>query len=129
MNSADPKQKYQPVADFLSRRGAQIANFHVDGGKAVLNATVHDEAEKNRVWDEIKKIDISAGDISANISVNAGVAPPMEVYTVVGGDTLGKIAKHFYGNPGDYMKIFNANTDQLKDPNMIDVGQKLKIPV
>ena len=129
MNSADIKRKYQPVADFLSRRGAQIQNFHVDGGKCVLNATVHNEAEKNKVWDEIKKIDVNAADIAADIQVNAGVPAPMESYTVVGGDTLGKIAKQFYGNPAEYMKIFNANTDQLTNPDMIKVGQVLKIPV
>jgi nucleoid-associated protein YgaU len=49
-------------------------------------------------------------------------------YTVVGGDTLSKISKQFYGDAGKYMKIFEANTDILKDPNMIKVGQVLKIP-
>ena len=125
----DAKAKYQPVADFLSRRGAQIANFHAEGATAVLNATVHNDAEKNKVWDEIKKIDVAFADLKAVISVNAAIAPPTETYTVVSGDTLGKIAKHFYGNAGDYMKIFNANTDKLKNPDAIDVGQVLKIPV
>ena len=39
-----------------------------------------------------------------------------------------KIAKEFYGNANDYMRIFNANKDKLKDPNQIQVGQELKIP-
>ncbi|MCX6552254.1 MAG: LysM peptidoglycan-binding domain-containing protein [Acidobacteria bacterium] len=46
----------------------------------------------------------------------------------MGGDTLSKIAKHFYGDPNTYMKIFEANKDQLADPNKINVGQKLRIP-
>jgi len=50
------------------------------------------------------------------------------IYEVVSGDTLGGIAKKFYGNAGKYMKIFEANRDILKDPNLIKVGQKLRIP-
>jgi nucleoid-associated protein YgaU len=41
---------------------------------------------------------------------------------------LSKISKQFYGNPNDYMRIFNANKDKLKDPNRIEVGQELNIP-
>ena len=126
--SLDPKTKYQPVADFLSRRGAQIQNFHVEGAKAVLNATVNNETEKNRVWDEIKKIDVTFGDISANIAVNPAVAAPMETYTVVSGDTLGKIAKHFYGDMMKYKQIFEANRSILDNPDRIEVGQELIIP-
>lgn len=52
----------------------------------------------------------------------------VQVYEVVSGDTLGGIAKRFYGNAGQYMKIFEANRDILDDPNLIKVGQKLTIP-
>jgi nucleoid-associated protein YgaU len=55
------------------------------------------------------------------------VAQP-RIYEVVSGDSLSKIAKHFYGDPAKYQKIFEANRDQLKDPNLIKPGQKLKIP-
>ena len=44
------------------------------------------------------------------------------------GDTLGKIAKKYYGDPSLYMTIFEANKDLLKDPNKIFPGQKLRIP-
>lgn len=49
-------------------------------------------------------------------------------HDVVSGDTLSKLAKHYYGDPGLYMKIFEANRDVLKDPNLIKVGQRLRIP-
>jgi LysM repeat protein len=57
-------------------------------------------------------------------------APPPEerVYEVVAGDTLSKIAKEFYGDAMQYMKIFEANRDILDNPDLIKVGQKLKIP-
>ena len=52
----------------------------------------------------------------------------MKTYTVQAGDSLSKIAKQFYGNANAYMKIFEANKDQLSDPNKIQIGQVLKIP-
>lgn len=49
-------------------------------------------------------------------------------HEVKGGETLSKIAQHYYGDASLYPKIFEANKDVLKDPNMIRVGQKLRIP-
>jgi nucleoid-associated protein YgaU len=44
------------------------------------------------------------------------------------GETLSKIAERYYGDPGMYTTIFEANRDKLKDPNLIRIGQKLRIP-
>jgi len=44
------------------------------------------------------------------------------------GETLWKIAEQYYGDGNLYSKIFDANRDVLKDPNRINVGQKLRIP-
>ncbi len=49
-------------------------------------------------------------------------------HEVVAGDTLSKIAKKYYGDASLYMKIFEANKNILKDPDLIKVGQKLRIP-
>ena len=49
-------------------------------------------------------------------------------YTVKSGDTLSKIAKQYYGDGSQYMKIFNANKDKISDPNLIYAGQVIKIP-
>jgi nucleoid-associated protein YgaU len=51
-----------------------------------------------------------------------------ETYTVQSGDTLWKISEQVYGNGSKYMKIFEANTDQLENPDRIFPGQKLLIP-
>ena len=57
-------------------------------------------------------------------------APKVEnkTYTVVRGDCLWNIAKKFYGNGSQYTKIYNANTDKIKNPNLIYPGQVLTIP-
>jgi len=52
-----------------------------------------------------------------------------EVYEIVSGDTLGGIAKRYYGNASKYMKIFEANKDIISDPNKIYPGQKIRIPL
>lgn len=55
------------------------------------------------------------------------VAPP--IHEVVKGETLGTIAKHWYGKPAMYKNIFEANRDQLDNADVIEVGQKLRIPL
>ena len=54
--------------------------------------------------------------------------PYTQYYVVKNGDTLSKIAKEYYGDASLYPQIFEANRDVLKDPNKIQVGQKLRIP-
>lgn len=56
------------------------------------------------------------------------VNPPEQAYTVVTGDNLSKIARHFYGKASAWPKIFEANRDQLDDPDQIKPGQVLRIP-
>ena len=51
-----------------------------------------------------------------------------QYHEVKKGDTLWKIAVHYYGDGSLYGKIFEANKHILKDPNVIKIGQKLKIP-
>ena len=49
-------------------------------------------------------------------------------HTVVAGDNLSKIAKKFYGDANKWKRIFEANRDILKNPDLIHPGQVLKIP-
>jgi nucleoid-associated protein YgaU len=59
---------------------------------------------------------------------SAPAAPAPRTYTVVAGDSLSKIAKKFYGDANDWKRIFEANKDLIKNPDLIRPGQKLKIP-
>jgi uncharacterized protein YidB (DUF937 family) len=61
-------------------------------------------------------------------SSSTPVRPPDQIYTVASGDNLSKIAKRFYGDANQWRKIFDANRDQLENPDLIHPGQKLKIP-
>ncbi len=51
------------------------------------------------------------------------------VYEIKSGDTLGAIAKQFYGKASQYTRIFEANRDIIDDPNKIYPGQKIRIPM
>ncbi len=55
--------------------------------------------------------------------------PVEQAYTVEKGDTLSAIAQHFYGKASRWHAIFEANRDQLDDPDRIQPGQVLRIPV
>ncbi len=122
------KAKYQSVIDFAKTRGVSLKNVNLEGEKLLIRGEAPNQAIKNEVWEQIKKVDAKFADLTADISINASLTVPAKVYEVVGGDTLSKIAKKFYGDANKYMKIFEANKDQLKDPDKINVGQKLKIP-
>ncbi len=53
---------------------------------------------------------------------------PAEYYEIVSGDTLGAIAKRYYGKASAYMKIYEANKDIIEHPDRIYPGQKIIIP-
>src|SRR5258706_9338229 len=114
--------------------------FRMDGsaeernGKLYFNGTVKSEAEKNAIWDALKTVPDWRNDVIADIKVESAAAAtsaagtPGRTYTVKAGDTLSKIARDHLGNANAYMEIFNANTDQLSDPDKIKPGQVLKLP-
>jgi nucleoid-associated protein YgaU len=166
------KQKYASVLQKIEREDVRLRNLHVENGKLVVKGDASSNEAKNRVWDEIKRVDPGYSDLVADIRVpqaaggtygtstgaratgagtgdaeGAGRAggyaqsrtsdldmpTPTSVtreqtYTVKAGDTLSKISQQFYGDADEYMRIFYANRDTLRDPDRIQVGQKLVIP-
>jgi nucleoid-associated protein YgaU len=109
--------------------------FRMDGaaeereGKLYFRGTVKNQEEANKIWDAIKTVPDWRTDIVGDIKVAPGAAAAATTsYTVKSGDTLSKIAKEHLGDANAYMAIFEANRDQLTDPNQIKPGQVLKIP-
>ena len=103
-------------------------------GKLYFHGTVNSQDEVNKIWDAIKTVPDWRNDIVGDIKIApqagnaAGAAGQHTSYTVKAGDTLSKIAKDHLGNASSYMAIFEANRDQLSDPDEIKPGQVLKIP-
>lgn len=138
------KQKYQSVLNTIQQQQVRLAHLHVQDDKLFLQGEAPSQDAKNRVWDQIKAVDPSYSDLTADITVNESLAPQQQqtsrtmgagagstghrTYTVKSGDSLSKIAKEYYGNASQYTKIFEANRDKLSDPNKIQPGQELVIP-
>ena len=107
-------------------------------GKLYWKGTVKTEADANEIWNAIKTIPDWRNDVVADIKVSGGggaagagagaAAAGARTYTVKAGDTLSAIAKQHLGSANAYMKIFEANKDQLSDPDKIKPGQVLRIP-
>jgi nucleoid-associated protein YgaU len=131
------KKKYQAVLDSMYQQKVQVKSVQVQNGKLAIRAEAPSADVKNKIWDQIKRVDATYSDLNADISVAAGVGGPSGPatapkggwsYTVQKGDTLSKISKQYYGDGNKYMKIFEANRDKLKDPDKIQPGQVLTIP-
>ena len=119
--------KYQSVLDLGEKLGAQGGAVSEANGVLTVTGTVGTEYEKNLIWDQIKEVGgATPSDIVADIRV--ATTDYYAKYTVKSGDTLGKIAKHFYEDAKLYTAIFEANTDTLDHPDKIEVGQILTIP-
>ena len=102
-------------------------------GKLYFKGTTQTQEEANQIWDAIKTIPDWSTDIVADIKATGGgasaaAAASAQTYTVKAGDTLSKIAKEHLGNANAYMKIYEANRDQLSNPDLIKPGQVLKLP-
>ena len=97
-------------------------------GKLYFKGTTQTQDEANKIWDAIKTIPDWRNEVVADIKATGGGASASETYTVKPGDTLSKIAREHLGNANAYMQIFEANKDQLKDPDKIQPGQVLRIP-
>ena len=118
----------QQIKDHVAQYGLEIEDFEVavEGEKVTVKGTV--ESQEVR-----EKIVLAAGNVEGISEVEDDIVvklpePEAQFHTVVRGDTLGKIAKTFYGNPMKYPVIFEANKPMLKDPNLIYPGQVLRIP-
>ena|SRR5579871_1514496 len=122
------KQKYASVLDVIKENNVRLDHLHIQDDKLVMQGAAPTEDAKMAVWNAIKAVDATYSDLACEIGIDSSLPPPAKKYTVKSGDTLSKIAKEFYGNANEYMKIFDANKDQLSDPDKIQVGQELKIP-
>ena len=135
------QQKYTSVLNFADQQQVQFQNLHIEDDKLLIRAIAPSQEVANQVWNQVKLVNPSLDDITLDLKVaeqkSQGVAAnqPASVvqntgqsYTVQAGDTLSKISKHFYGDASEFMRIFYANRDKLRDPNKIQVGQQLTIP-
>ncbi len=121
------KLKYQAVLDLGQELG--VKDGYVEESEILLKigGTANTQYEKNLMWDKIKEAGgENPTDIEADIKVED--TSVYHRHVVQRGETLGKIAKHYYKDAMKYKDIFAANTDKLKSADLIYPDQELVIP-
>ncbi len=123
----DPAEKIKQQIE-EDNPGVSDLDVSFEDGKVVLSGNA-DSAEA------MEKTVLIAGNVKGVSEVSAdGISAPqqeakVEYYTIESGDTLSAIAKRFLGSASAYPKIFEANREVIKDPNLIYPGQKIRIPL
>ncbi|MCU7941555.1 MAG: peptidoglycan-binding protein LysM [Candidatus Thiodiazotropha sp. (ex Cardiolucina cf. quadrata)] len=123
----DPAEKIKQQIE-ADNPGIKDLDVSFDDGKVVLSGNA-ESAEA------LEKTVLIAGNVQgvSEVTADAVTAPQqqakVEYYTIESGDTLSAIARRFLGKASDYPKIFEANREVIKDPNLIYPGQKIRIPL
>jgi len=107
--------------------GVTDLDVTVDGDLATIYGEAENQATRERV---VLVVGNTEGIASVDDRMTTTIEEPeAQFHTVVSGDTLGKIAKTYYGDAMKYPEIFEANKPMLSHPDKIYVGQVLRIPV
>jgi len=120
------KEKYQAVVDLAGTLNARMEYVKEEGGKLHVKGTTTYQIDKDLLWDKIKTLANWQNEISADL--RAEKTDIYGYYTIQSGDTLSKLAKSHMGDAKRYMEIFNINKDVLSNPDLVKVGQQIKLP-
>lgn len=120
----DLKDKYSKIIDFASKPNVDNLSISENDGVLYISGTAS-ESVKDKLWDLYNQIDpdMRSGDMVLDIKSTGGSE---QIYEIKPGDSLSKIAQHYSGVT--WQKLYEANKDVIKDPNVIHPGQKIKIP-
>ncbi|NNC82486.1 MAG: LysM peptidoglycan-binding domain-containing protein [Flavobacteriales bacterium] len=121
------KAKYEKVLDLGKEFEVKDGYVEEEPGRLRIGGVAETQYQKDKMWDEIKR---AGGESPSDIEADIKVANTnyYHKHTVKSGESLSLIAKHYYRDPMKYKQIFEANTDQLKNPDLIHPGQQLVIP-
>lgn len=134
-------EKVNDAVDVINKSDLGVTGLkaNVDGKVVTLEGRAVSMEVKGRAMLEFNKMVKTENTIN-RIQVQEAPAPStlpgpgepaagdVQTYEVKSGDTLGALAQRFYGKASLYPRIFEANRDILDNPDLIKVGQKLKIP-
>ena len=119
------QDKYKALVDAAQAQGVADLQVREQEGVLYIDGTASSSANKQSLWDLYETInpDFRDSDLVLNLAVAEGAE---ETYTVKSGDNLSKIAKKYPGLT--WKDIYEANTDRIKNPDLIQPGWELKIP-
>ena len=123
------QNKYQSLIDAAQTAGATNLQVRQQGTVLYIDGEVASESVKKSLWDKYNQLDpdYRSGDLVLNLNVAAGGSyeSQFDEYEVASGDSLSKIAQKYGVH---WKKIHEANSDLIKNPDLIQPGWKLKIP-
>lgn len=118
------------IKGYLEGDNPGVNDFQVtvkDGVATISGEAASAEAKEKAV--------LMVGNLQGVSQVNAAnlkapeTAGKVEYYVIKSGDTLSAIAQKFYGKASAYPRIFEANREVIKNPDLIYPGQKIRIPM
>ena len=119
------QDKYKPLIDAANAQGVANLQVREQDGVLYIDGTAGSSAGKQKLWDVYEGLNPDFRD--SDLVLNLGIAPGAEeTYIVKSGDNLSKIAKKYPGL--SWKDIYDANTDRIKNPDIIQPGWELKIP-
>lgn len=134
-------EKVNDAVAVINKSDLGVTNLRaaIDGKVVTLEGQAANLDAKGRAMLEFNKMVSTENTINKILVQGATPGSPLpgpggmaagevQIYEVKPGDTLGAIAQRFYGKASLYPKIFEANKDILTNPDLIKVGQKLRIP-
>ncbi|WP_293267002.1 peptidoglycan-binding protein LysM [Neptunomonas sp.] len=124
----DPAEEIQKHIE-SDNPGIDGLTVSVENGVAMVSGSAQNQAA-------YEKAILMAGNVQGITEVKAdslqlldSASVKVEYYTIESGDSLWAIAQKYLGNGNDYTKIFEANKEVIKDPDLIYPGQKIRIPL
>jgi nucleoid-associated protein YgaU len=128
------KEAADNIKQHLDIKLTGIKNLDVafDDGVATICGDCANEATRNSailIAGDVKGVEKVVADDLNFPEPKEEEKEKVEYYEIVSGDTLGGIAKRFYGKASQYTRIHAANKELIPDPNKIYPGQKIKIPL
>jgi nucleoid-associated protein YgaU len=120
------ESQYSDLIEKGRTLGIDFSEVGEQNGKLVLKGTAPFQMQKDEFWDTLKERG-AQGDIDADIKV--GNTDYYGEYTIKSGDTLSKIAQRYLGDANKYPMIAEANPDTIKDPDRINAGATIRLPM
>lgn len=125
----DPAEQSEKIKSHIEKDNPGVANLEVSVTDGVVS--LKGEAASGEA---LEKAVLLAGNVQGvekvmAVTVKTPDEPRVEYYEIVSGDTLSGIAKKYYGDAMQYPRLFDANKEVIKDPDLIYPGQKIRVPL
>ena len=124
-----PAEQSEKIKSHIEKDNPGVADLEVSVSSGVVS--LKGEAASSEA---LEKAVLLAGNVQGvekvmAVTVKMPDEPQVEYYEIVSGDTLSGIAKKYYGDAMQYPRLFDANKEVIKDPDLIYPGQKIRVPL